>query len=207
MATFTNVHSISVKMTETTDREPSPDANYSIITLLQTYPVNLKENLVKKAEALGLENTLKDRKTEIQLKIEHALWDESQDERKFRQIATLILHDYETAKATKKSDRTKSQSNIALERSPMMVCSAPRPSEPNTQDLFGGDDSVLSDANDLSTARKTLFFPRRRKPRIATNSRFIRHKEHARQTAGTHFGSTLHDSQRKTCVGPRTRSV
>ena len=44
-------------MTETTETEPSPYANYSIITLLQTYPVNLKENLIKIAEALGLENT------------------------------------------------------------------------------------------------------------------------------------------------------
>ena len=135
--------------------------NDPIINILQTHPTNRKDNLIKIAEALGIEYVAKDRKTELLLKIEKRLNEEPEDEPTVREIAAAIQQEHEQAKASKRTVRGDSQSACTLDRSPLMVINAPSPTEadPATQDLF--DDSVLSDAADLSTARKTLFFPTR----------------------------------------------
>ena len=126
-----------------------------ILSLLQTHPVSRKDNLIKIAEALGLDNVAKDRKTELVLKIENRLAEEPQDEPMVRDIAVTILREHEEAKATKRITRGHSQSSATLDRSPTMVISAPSPTseDAETQNLF--DDSVISEAADLSTARKT----------------------------------------------------
>ena len=55
------------------DTENQRYSGWSILGLLQTHPVNRKDNLGKIAAALDVEVDAKDRKTDLTLKIEDAL--------------------------------------------------------------------------------------------------------------------------------------
>ena len=64
----------------------------------------------KIAEALEVEYDVKERKTDLTLKIEGVLKENPELEPTVRAIATVILDDYEQMKAEKKKNRTRKES-------------------------------------------------------------------------------------------------
>ena len=98
------------------DTENQRYSGCSLIGLLQTHPVNRKDNLGKIAEALEVEYDVKERKTDLTLKIEGVLKENPELEPTVRAIATVILDDYEQMKAEKK--KTEQEKNRAPEVTP-----------------------------------------------------------------------------------------
>ena len=163
------------------DTENQRYAGCSLLGLLQTHPVNRKDNLGKIAEALEIEFDTKERKTDLTLKIESALKDDPDLERTVRAIATVFLDEYEQVKADKKKNER--EKNLAPEvtplvRSPTFTLTMPSPPKDDTQttqdDLFTQNtalnDSVIS-IHEYSTTRKTLFFSSTERIRNASPNR------------------------------------
>ena len=69
--------------------------NYSIISLLQSHPVSLKENLQNICNALELTFDPKDTKTHLTVQIETLLLKETVLKSKVREIAVTMMVEHE----------------------------------------------------------------------------------------------------------------